>query len=129
MMKSKVIQQLLRGLIALLGAGLGVAVTLGATQVQRLVNPGATMPLGLLVLAYIGTAVVFGAIALHLNLGREKPMAIVLEGSTYQKSTCLQALLKQELEELRKTYGVGFAIIAAENTTLTGSAYAAVSNT
>ncbi|MBQ8311712.1 MAG: hypothetical protein IJX84_00690 [Clostridia bacterium] len=62
MMKSKVIQQLLRGLIALLGAGLGVAVTLGATQVQRLVNPGATMPLGLLVLAYIGTAVVFGAI-------------------------------------------------------------------
>lgn len=74
-------------------------------------------------------AVVFGAIALHLDAGREKPMAIVLEGSTYQKSPCLQNLLGQELETLRKTYGVGFAVIAAENTTLTGSAYAAVSNT
>ena len=74
-------------------------------------------------------AVVFGSIALHLGKGTEKPMAIVLEGSTYQKSPCLQTLLKQELETLRKDYGVGFAIIAAENTTLTGSAYAAASNT
>ena len=74
-------------------------------------------------------AVVFAAVALQQNAGREKPMAIVLEGSTYQKSPCLQTLLGQELETLRKTYGVGFAVIAAENTTLTGSAYAAVSNT
>ncbi len=62
MLKSKVIQQLLRWMIALLGAGLGVAVTLGVLQLQRLVNPGVAMPLGLLLTAYIGTAAVFGAI-------------------------------------------------------------------
>lgn len=61
-MKSKVIQQLLRWLIALLGAGLGVAVTLGVLQLQRLVDPGAALPLGVLLMAYIGTAVLFGII-------------------------------------------------------------------
>lgn len=79
MMKSKVIQQLLRWLIALLGAGLGVALTLGATQLQRLVNPGTAMPLGLLVVAYIGTAAVFGAI---LYLLSPKIITLCVEGAT-----------------------------------------------
>lgn len=59
MLKSKVIQQLLRWMIALLGAGLGVAVTLGALQLQALVHPGMALPLGVLLAAYIGTAVIF----------------------------------------------------------------------
>ncbi len=73
-------------------------------------------------------AVVFASIALQLDAGREKPMAIVLEGSTYQKSPRLQELLLLELEEIKKEYGIGFAILGAENATLTGSAFAAISN-
>ena len=73
-------------------------------------------------------AVVYGAIALHTGRGTEKPMAIVLEGSTYQKSPLLQQYLAKELAVLRKNYSIGFEVVSAENATLTGSAYAAVSN-
>jgi len=55
-------------------------------------------------------------------------MAIVLEGSTYQKSPRLQECLAHELDALREAYGIGFAVLSAENATLTGSAFAAVSN-
>lgn len=72
--------------------------------------------------------VVFAAIALHRGVGKEKPVAIVLEGSTYQKSPRLQEDLAEELENVKKTYGICFEVVAAENATLTGSAYAAVSN-
>ena len=72
--------------------------------------------------------VVFTSIALQKNAGREKPMAIVLEGSTYQKSPRLQDLLQKELEAVERQYGIRFAILGAENATLTGSAFAAISN-
>ena len=74
-------------------------------------------------------AVVFASIALQLDAGREKPMAIVLEGSTYQKSPRLQEYLAAELEDLKAAYGIRFEILSAENATLTGSAFAAISNT
>jgi len=73
-------------------------------------------------------AVVFASIALQKDAGKEKPMAIVLEGSTYQKSPRLQECLAHELDALREAYGIGFAVLSAENATLTGSAFAAVSN-
>lgn len=73
-------------------------------------------------------AVVFAAVALQKGAGREKPMAIVLEGSTYQRSPCLQECLARELDALREAYGIRFAVLSAENATLTGSAFAAVSN-
>lgn len=79
MLKSKVIQQLLRWLIALLGAGLGVAVTLGALQLQALVNPGMPRPLGLLIVAYIGTAVVFGGVFYLLS---PRIIKLCVEGGT-----------------------------------------------
>ena len=34
----------------------------------------------------------------------------------------------EELDGLKKTYGISFEVVGAENATLTGSAYAAVSN-
>lgn len=73
-------------------------------------------------------AVVYASIALHTGRGKEKPMAIVLEGSTYQKSPRLQSFLAAELDTLKKTYGISFEVVSAENATLTGSAYAAVGN-
>lgn len=62
MLKSKVIQRLLRWMIALLGAGLGVALTLGAVQIVGLVQPEWRFSIGMLLCAYIGTAVIFGGV-------------------------------------------------------------------
>ncbi|MBE5803497.1 MAG: hypothetical protein E7316_03195 [Clostridiales bacterium] len=62
MLKSKKVQLLLRWLIALLGAGLGVAVTLGAMQIYGVVQPEVPLTLGVLLTAYIGTAVIFGGV-------------------------------------------------------------------
>ena len=73
-------------------------------------------------------AIIFASVALHTGQGAKKPMCIVLEGSTYQKSPRLQAHLAEELETVRQKFGCRFEIIQAENPTLTGSAYAAVSN-
>lgn len=66
-MRSKVIQQVLRWLIALLGAGLGVALTLGALQIHEWVKPEAAFSLGALLAAYTITAAVFGAIFYFLS--------------------------------------------------------------
>ncbi|MBP3638056.1 MAG: TRAM domain-containing protein [Clostridia bacterium] len=79
MMRSKVIQQLLRWLIALLGAGLGVAVTLGALQIYGMVQPNQPLPLGVLLMAYIGTAALFGLIFYFLS---PKIIALCVEGGT-----------------------------------------------
>lgn len=73
-------------------------------------------------------AVVYAAVALHTGRGKEKPIAIVLEGSTYQRSPRLQQYLAEELDGIKKLYGIMFEVVSAENATLTGSAYAAVSN-
>ncbi len=61
MLKSKGIQALLRWLIALLGAGLGVALTLAATQLAKLVRPE-PLSLGVVLTAYIGMALIFGGV-------------------------------------------------------------------
>ena len=66
-MRSKVIQQLLQWLIALLGAGLGVAVTLGGLQIYGLVQPDTPLPLAAVLIAYIGTAAVFGGVFYFLS--------------------------------------------------------------
>ena len=73
-------------------------------------------------------AITFASIALHRGIGKEKPVCVVLEGSTYQKSPRLQTFLMEELDGLKKTYGISLEVAGAENATLTGSAYAAVSN-
>lgn len=61
-MKSKVLQQLLRWLIALLGAGLGVALLFSAGQLLRLVRPEWKLSLKLLPAVYIGMVLLFGGI-------------------------------------------------------------------
>ncbi len=73
-------------------------------------------------------AVIFTAIALQTGRGKEKPMCIVMEGSTYQKSATLQKLLDDELRGVRERFGCAFTIRFAENSTLTGAAYAAMTN-
>ena len=73
-------------------------------------------------------AVVFASVALHTGCGRTKPMGIVIEGSTYQKSPFLQKALARELRALKIFYGCDFVILGAENATLTGAAFAALSN-
>ena len=70
----------------------------------------------------------FTAIALQTGKGREKPICIVMEGSTYQKSPRLQELLAEDLRLARETFGCSFEICFAENSTLTGAAYAAMTN-
>jgi len=74
-------------------------------------------------------AVVLAAVALQTGRGTEKPMGVVLEGSTYQRSPALQQLLEEELAEVRRRYGVSFRILQAENATLAGAALAALTNT
>ena len=73
-------------------------------------------------------AATFTAIALHTGQGKKKPICIVMEGSTYQKTPRLQELLAKELRQARETYGCVFEILFAENSTLTGAAYAAATN-
>lgn len=64
-MKSKHIQRLLRLLITLLGAGLGVALTLAVVQVHTWTRPGVALPGGWLIGTYMGTALA-GALLLYL---------------------------------------------------------------
>ena len=73
-------------------------------------------------------AVMFAAVAIHSDIGKVKPVCVVLEGSTYQKSPVLQEFLMAELETVLQTYGRRFEVISAENPTLTGSAFAAAAN-
>ncbi len=61
-MKSKAFQYVMRGLITLLGAGLGAALLAAGLQLARLSNPGLSIPFGLLAGLYIGTALVFGLV-------------------------------------------------------------------
>lgn len=65
MMKSKWVQQLLKILIALLGAGLGVALTMGAVQLHTWTQPGKAIDGGWLVGMYAGTAAI-GALIFYL---------------------------------------------------------------
>jgi len=65
MMKSRWVQRLLRLLIALLGAGLGVALTLGIVQLQTWTQPGQGIDGAWLIGMYVGTAAA-GALIFYL---------------------------------------------------------------
>ena len=54
MLKSKWLQSVLRVLITLLGAGLGVALALGILQAIHLANPNYSIPLAAVVCSYAG---------------------------------------------------------------------------
>lgn len=73
-------------------------------------------------------AIVFAAVARQNDTGRDRPVCIVLEGSTYQKTKLIQDALHAELEVLRKETGREYVITSAANATLTGAAYAALTN-
>lgn len=62
LLKSKAVQRLLRWLVALLGAGLGVALLLGVGEILRLVHPEWQPSFATLLIAYVGTAVFFGGV-------------------------------------------------------------------
>lgn len=62
LLKSKAVQRLLRWLIALMGAGLGVALLLGAGELLRLVKPTWQLSFATLLIAYAGTALFFGGV-------------------------------------------------------------------
>lgn len=61
-MKSQYIRRLIRALIALVGAGIGAALTLGVVELYTLANPGASIPLAGLVFAYICLALLGGLV-------------------------------------------------------------------
>ena len=65
MLKSKMVKRLLHALIMLVGAGLGVAATLGSLQVYRWLHPAGPLPLFYLAAAYILMAGL-GALVFHL---------------------------------------------------------------
>ena len=71
-------------------------------------------------------AVMFAGIALQMHAGRDKPICVVLEGSTYHLSPMLKAALARELDALEKLYGLQFEIVKLEHQSLTGAAYAAL---
>ncbi|MBQ7566506.1 MAG: hypothetical protein IJT18_05240 [Oscillospiraceae bacterium] len=72
-------------------------------------------------------ASIFTAVALH-TAPEKKELCVVLEGSTYQKSPLLQEKLAAELETAEKLSGCRFTVMQAKDPTISGSAYAAVSN-
>ena len=65
MIRSNWMQRLLRGLISLLGAGLGAALVLGVVQTIHLADPDQTIPFRVLVFSYAGMAVL-GALIFFL---------------------------------------------------------------
>ncbi|MBQ7523592.1 MAG: hypothetical protein IJT07_03645 [Oscillospiraceae bacterium] len=71
-------------------------------------------------------AIILGATALQMHAGREKPICVVLEGSTYHLSPELKKFVARELDGLQKLYGLQFEIVKLEHQSLTGAAYAAL---
>lgn len=65
LLKSKFVKRLLHGLIVLVGAGLGVAATMGGLKIYRLLRPTETLTLIYPVVAYILMAGL-GALVFHL---------------------------------------------------------------
>ena len=66
-MKSKKLQWLLRILIALVGAGIGIAITAGVEQVYRMVTPEPQITFAVLAVSYGGMAVLFCAVFFLLS--------------------------------------------------------------
>lgn len=65
--KSKWLHKLLRLLIMLLGAGVGAALVLLSVQLAKLMDPTASAPLGMLIIAYLGTCGLFMLIFYFLS--------------------------------------------------------------
>ena len=70
----------------------------------------------------------FNAFAQKAGFSKDKPVCLILDGSTYTKTPKLQTYLKEELLASKKLYGYAFAVSTPENPTLIGSALAAVMN-
>jgi len=68
-MKSKIFRELMRWLIMLLGAGLGMALLLGILHLSTLLRPTLSLSLGVLIAAYMGVALVFGLLFYFLSNG------------------------------------------------------------
>lgn len=83
MLRSKAVQRLLRWLVALLGAGLGAALLLGAGEVLRLVHSEWQPSFATLLIAYVGTAVFFGGV--FYLLGQRIIELCVAGGSDLEK--------------------------------------------
>jgi len=66
-MKSRIVQKMLRGLVTLLGAGIGIGLAMLGIQIFSFNNPGKTPPLDMLVLLYAATALAGGLIFFILS--------------------------------------------------------------
>lgn len=81
-MKPTIMQNILRGLVTLVGAGLGLAITLGGTQLFRYTHPNDILPLVEVILLYVGAAllggIIFFAISHHLVSWGEKRLGEIL---------------------------------------------------
>lgn len=83
LLRSKAVQRLLRWLVALLGAGLGVALLLGVGEILRLVHSEWQPSFATLLIAYVGTAVFFGGV--FYLLGQRIIELCVAGGSDLEK--------------------------------------------
>lgn len=66
-MKSRIVQRILRGLVTLLGAGVGIGLAMLGLRINALNNPNQTAPLELLMLLYGACALVGGLIFFILS--------------------------------------------------------------
>ncbi len=66
-MKSRIVQKMLRGLVTLLGAGIGIGLVMLGMQILTFNDPGRTPPLDMLVLVYSATALTGGLIFFILS--------------------------------------------------------------
>ncbi len=66
-MKSRIVQKMLRGLVTLLGAGIGIGLAMLGLQIFSFNNPGKMPPLDMLVLLYGATAILGGLIFFILS--------------------------------------------------------------
>lgn len=73
-------------------------------------------------------AVVLSAVALQAGASKEKPLHIVMEGSTYAKSPLLQTFLNEELSAAEAEFSLAFRIVTTADATLKGAALAALSH-
>ncbi len=73
-------------------------------------------------------AIVLSAVGLQTEASAERPLNIVMEGSTYGKSPVLQALLDEELSHAAEELNLSFRIRSTDDATLKGAALAALSS-
>ncbi len=72
--------------------------------------------------------IILSAVGLQTGASKERPLHIVMEGSTYGKSPLLQTLLEEELSHAAAEWNLGFRILTTTDATLKGAALAALSS-